>query len=94
MPGPASTSRDIWASARLGHYREALRLIRERNPLPVVCGRVCVRKCEAACRRNLVDASVGINQVKRFVSGHASVHPERLPPRGSGSPSWEAARRA
>jgi len=68
--------------ARLGHYREALRLIRERNPLPVVCGRVCVRKCEAACRRNLVDESVGINQVKRFVSGHASVHPERLPPTG------------
>lgn len=70
------------ALASLGHYREALRLIRERNPLPVVCGRVCVRKCEAACRRNLVDASVGINQVKRFVSGHASVHPERLPPTG------------
>ena len=68
--------------AKLGHYREALRLIRERNPLPVVCGRVCVRKCEAACRRNLVDESVGINQVKRFVSGHASVHPERLPPTG------------
>jgi len=68
--------------ARLGHYREALRLIRERNPLPVVCGRVCVRKCEAACRRSLVDESVGINHVKRFVSGHASVHPERLPPTG------------
>jgi formate dehydrogenase major subunit len=68
--------------ARLGHYREALRLIRERNPLPVVCGRVCVRKCEAACRRNLVDEPVGINHVKRFVSGHASVHPERLPPTG------------
>ncbi|MGA6992923.1 MAG: FAD-dependent oxidoreductase, partial [Candidatus Deferrimicrobiaceae bacterium] len=68
--------------ARLGHYREALRLIRERNPLPVVCGRVCVRKCEAACRRNLVDESVGINHVKRFVSGHASVHPDRLPPTG------------
>jgi formate dehydrogenase major subunit len=68
--------------ARLGYYREALRLIRERNPLPVVCGRVCVRKCEASCRRNLVDESVGINHVKRFVSGHASVHPDRLPSTG------------
>ena len=29
--------------ARLGYYHEALALIRERNPLPVVCGRVCVR---------------------------------------------------
>ncbi len=66
--------------ARLGHYREALRLIKEHNPLPVVCGRVCVRKCEAGCRRSLVDEPVGINYVKRFVSEHASVHPERRPP--------------
>ncbi len=68
--------------SRLGFYGEALRLIRERNPLPVVCGRVCVRKCEAACRRNLVDESVGINHVKRFVSGHEGGIPERLPPTG------------
>ncbi len=68
--------------ARLGHYREALRLIRERNPLPVVCGRVCVRKCEAACRRTLVDGSVGINHVKRFVSGHAPGIPSLPPPTG------------
>jgi formate dehydrogenase major subunit len=68
--------------ARLGHYREALRLIRERNPLPVVCGRVCVRRCEAACRRNLVDESVGINHVKRFVSGYATSVPPLLPPSG------------
>ena len=66
--------------ARLGHYREALRLIKERNPLPVVCGRVCVRKCEVGCRRTLVDEPVGINYVKRFVSEHASVHLERKPP--------------
>ncbi len=66
--------------ARLGHYREALRLIKEHNPLPVVCGRVCVRKCEVGCRRTLVDEPVGINYVKRFVSEHASVHPERRPP--------------
>jgi len=68
--------------ARLGHYREALRLIKECNPLPSVCGRVCVRKCEVGCRRNLVDEPVGINHVKRFVSDHASVHPERRPPTG------------
>jgi formate dehydrogenase major subunit len=56
--------------ARLGYYHEALALIRERNPLPVVCGRVCVRKCELQCRRNAVDEPVGINFVKRFVSQH------------------------
>lgn len=66
--------------AWLGHYREAVRLIKEHNPLPVVCGRVCVRKCEVGCRRNLVDEPVGINYVKRFVSENASLHPERKPP--------------
>ena len=57
--------------ARLGHYKESLELILERNPLPVVCGRVCVRKCEVKCLRNNVDQPVGINFVKRYVSEHA-----------------------
>ncbi len=71
--------------ARLGHYREALALVKERNPLPVVCGRVCVRKCEASCLRNQVDEPVGINFVKRYISENASPPPEaarKLPPTG------------
>ncbi len=68
--------------ARLGYYAEALNLIKERNPLPVVCGRICVRKCELGCRRNDVDEPVGINYVKRFVSerpDHDAVRPEKAP---------------
>jgi formate dehydrogenase major subunit len=61
--------------AALGHYREALELIRERNPLPVVCGRVCVRKCEVSCLRNHVDEPVGINFVKRYVAENGDVDP-------------------
>ncbi|NCD43351.1 MAG: hypothetical protein EOL88_14860, partial [Bacteroidia bacterium] len=38
-----------------GQYHEAVALIKETNPFPAVCGRVCVRPCEAACRRNLLD---------------------------------------
>jgi formate dehydrogenase major subunit len=64
--------------ARLGYYRESLALIRERNPLPVVCGRVCVRRCEVKCHRNQVDEPVGINFVKRYVS--ASGRTERQVP--------------
>ncbi len=70
--------------ARLGHYREALALVRERNPLPVVCGRVCVRKCEGKCLRNHVDEPVGINFVKRYIS-EASRPPgevRKVPPTG------------
>ncbi|SHH77793.1 formate dehydrogenase major subunit [Sporobacter termitidis DSM 10068] len=51
-----------------GQFDEALKLIKDRNPLPVVCGRVCTRPCEDACRRNLVDERVGIDYLKRFVA--------------------------
>ncbi len=53
-----------------GLYSEAVALIKEVNPLPAVCGRVCVRPCEAACRRNLLEegAGVGIDYLKRFAS--------------------------
>src|SRR5512136_2288814 len=44
------------ALANAGMYREALELIRETNPMPLACGRVCVRYCEASCRRNDVDS--------------------------------------
>ncbi|OFX44759.1 MAG: hypothetical protein A2046_04925 [Bacteroidetes bacterium GWA2_30_7] len=53
-----------------GLYHEAVALIKETNPFPAVCGRVCVRPCEVACRRNLLDegAAVGIDYLKRFAS--------------------------
>ncbi len=51
-----------------GNYENALRVIKDRNPFPIVCGRVCPHPCEAQCRRNLVDTPVGINNVKRFVA--------------------------
>ena len=51
-----------------GNYEAAVRVIKNRNPFPSVCGRVCPHPCEAACRRNLVDEPVAINFVKRFAS--------------------------
>lgn len=53
-----------------GEYKEAIKLIKERNPLPLVCGRVCTRPCEDECRRNLVDERVGIDYLKRFVADY------------------------
>ncbi len=52
----------------MGKPNEAIRLIKETNPLPLVCGRVCVRECEVACRRNRVDDRVGIDYLKRYAS--------------------------
>ena len=52
-----------------GLYPEAVALIKEVNPLPAICGRVCVRPCEAACRRNfLEDTGVGIDYLKRYAT--------------------------
>jgi len=51
-----------------GQYLEALKLIKESNPLPLVCGRVCPRFCEKKCRRNLIDGPVAINMTKRFAA--------------------------
>jgi formate dehydrogenase major subunit len=51
-----------------GNYEAAVKIIKDRNPFPSVCGRVCPHPCEAACRRNLVDTPVAINHVKRFAA--------------------------
>ncbi|MDR1728250.1 MAG: [FeFe] hydrogenase, group A [Acidobacteriota bacterium] len=51
-----------------GNFATALKIIKDRNPFPLVCGRVCPHPCEAACRRNLVDEPVAINHVKRFAA--------------------------
>jgi formate dehydrogenase major subunit len=51
-----------------GNFEAAVRVIKDRNPFPMVCGRVCPHPCEAKCRRSLVDSPVAINHVKRFVA--------------------------
>jgi formate dehydrogenase major subunit len=51
-----------------GRYDEALKLIKETNPLPIVCGRICARPCEAECRRNIFEGKIGIAYLKRFVA--------------------------
>ena len=43
-------------------------VILQKYPMAETCGRVCVRFCEFACRRNMVDQPVGIKLLKRFVA--------------------------
>jgi heterodisulfide reductase subunit A len=49
-----------------GRFEEAANLIRMRNPLPVVCGRVCYHPCESECNRGFVDEPIAIQHLKRF----------------------------
>jgi len=58
------------ALVSMGKYKEALKLVKENNPLPLSIGRVCVRDCEAACRRNFIDEPVCVNALKRFVADY------------------------
>ena len=51
-----------------GNFPEALAVIKDSNPLPAVCGRVCPHPCETDCRRNAQDGAVNINGIKRFVA--------------------------
>ncbi|MEF2144982.1 MAG: FAD-dependent oxidoreductase [Desulfovibrionaceae bacterium] len=62
-----------------GNYASAVLTIKERNPLLLVCGRVCPRPCEDVCRRGHVDEPVGINMLKRFVADWEMNSGTRLP---------------
>jgi formate dehydrogenase beta subunit len=55
---------------RDGKPEHSLGVILQKYPMAATCGRVCVRFCEMACRRNLVDQAVGIKTLKRYVADH------------------------
>jgi len=54
--------------AAKGKFQEALKLMKEDNPLPAICGRVCDHPCESNCNRSEIDEPVAINAIKRFVA--------------------------
>lgn len=51
-----------------GQFKEALKLIKERLPLPACIGRVCPHPCEDNCRRRFVDKPISIAALKAFVA--------------------------
>lgn len=51
-----------------GNPTRALSIIRETNPLPSVCGRVCHHPCETDCNRKVVDSPVAIQWLKQFAA--------------------------
>lgn len=54
--------------ASQGRYREALELIKNENPFPAVCGRICPRKCESACTRGSLDEPLAVDEIKKFIA--------------------------
>jgi NADH-quinone oxidoreductase subunit F len=63
-----------------GEYLEAVETIRERNPFPAICGRICHHPCEGRCRRGELDEPVAIRELKRFAADWYFDHEAELPP--------------
>ena len=51
-----------------GRYMDALKLIKQDNPLPAVCGAICNRRCEDRCTRGTIDSPVAIDEIKKFIA--------------------------
>ena len=51
-----------------GRYLDALKLIKQDNPFPAVCGSICNRSCEDACTRGKLDRAVAIDEIKKFIA--------------------------
>jgi heterodisulfide reductase subunit A-like polyferredoxin len=70
---------------KMGKYKEAVRLIMDRLPLPGVLGRICPHPCEEKCRRQELDSPVAICSLKRFAADQVNLEEIDLPlaePRG------------
>ena len=63
-----------------GNYMQAVMVIKEKNPFPLTCGRVCPHPCEDMCRLSKVCDSVNINHLKRFVADIEMNSGERTTP--------------
>ncbi|UCG87337.1 MAG: FAD-dependent oxidoreductase [Gemmatimonadota bacterium] len=65
---------EAWRYAALvakGEYEDAYRVIRESNPFPSVCARVCDHQCENRCRlATQGQEPLALRALKRFVTEH------------------------
>ena len=69
------------ALIREARYDDALRVIKEDNPFPGICGRICNHRCEDACNRGQLDEPVNIHSLKRFVTDKVYARPREPRPR-------------
>lgn len=53
-----------------GRVRDAYNLIRQENPFPSICGRVCTHPCESKCRRAQLDDPIAIADLKRYAADY------------------------
>lgn len=61
-----------------GNFQKALDVIKEKNALPAICGRVCPQEdqCEKLCVIGVKDEPVAIGRLERFVADHGKTGKE------------------
>ncbi|KKM10429.1 hydrogenase [Clostridiales bacterium PH28_bin88] len=64
---------------RNGKFQEAYEVIKNDNPFPVACGRVCHHPCESKCRRGQLDQPLAIRTLKRFAGDYVLSQNGELP---------------
>ena len=63
------------------HIAEAYELVRSRNTMPGVLGRICHHPCETACKRNYYDEPIAIRPLHRVAfERYAEVRADRVKP--------------
>jgi len=63
-----------------GDMPEAVRILKSKNSLPGICGRVCPQEtqCELTCNLARKDAPIAIGRLERYVADWEIVHPEAV----------------
>ena len=81
---PASVNAQgyIQAIAR-GDDKEAVRIRKERLPIPASIGRVCPHPCEGGCRRQMVEEPISISYLKYFAADRVIAQGGYLPPKAA-----------
>ncbi|WP_371806324.1 FAD-dependent oxidoreductase [Candidatus Lokiarchaeum ossiferum] len=64
---------------RQGNFQEAVDLIREMNPLPSICGRVCTHECEYNCTLIGTNHPIAIRELKKYITDWEMEHGRKIP---------------
>lgn len=67
--------------ASQGRYMDALKLIKNENAFPAVCGAICNRRCEDACTRGTIDEPIAIDEIKKFIAAKEINEKDRYIPK-------------
>jgi glutamate synthase (NADPH/NADH) small chain len=85
---PVEIDIDLFLEAvRKHNYREAIQIIKTKNSLPAICGRVCPQEvqCQASCILSRRGHPIEIGRIERFLADWEQEHGVQVPERSTPS---------